>query len=126
MDRSVKIISAVLQMNEKVLLCLRTNTKFAPEHWSLPIGHVEVDENNIDALRRELFEEIGIQLLDCELFTTLFDNEINIENNIYKVTEWRGEVENCEPKLCSAIRWFSLDNLPSPLTIATESVLSSL
>jgi len=126
MDRSMKVVSAILQSDGDVLLCLRANTKFSPEHWSLPIGHVEANENNIDALRRELFEEIGIQLLDCDLFTTLFDNELNIENNIYKITEWRGKAKNCEPELCTAIRWFSIDTLPSPLTVATESVLNSL
>ena len=126
MDRSVKVVSAILQMDGDVLLCLRVNTKHAADHWSLPMGHVEPGENNIDALRRELYEEIGIQLIDCQLFTTLFDNELNIENNIYEVTQWRGEAENREPELCAAIRWFSFDNLPSPITVATESVLTSL
>ncbi len=126
MDRSVKVVSAILQMDEDILLSLRVNTIYSPEHWSLPIGHVEPDENNIDALRRELYEEIGIQLLDCELFTTLFDNELNVENNIYKVIEWRGEVENREPEVCAAVRWFSIEHLPSPLTVTTESVLKSL
>jgi 8-oxo-dGTP pyrophosphatase MutT (NUDIX family) len=126
MDRSVKVVSAILQLDEDVLLCLRANTKHAPRHWSLPIGHVESGENNIDALRRELYEEIGIQLIDCQLFTTLYDNELNIENNIYQVTQWRGEVENREPNLCAAIRWHSISRLPSPLTVATEAVLTIL
>jgi 8-oxo-dGTP diphosphatase len=126
MDRSVKVVSAILQMDEDVLLCLRANTKHAADHWSFPMGHIELGENNIDALRRELYEEIGVQLIDCQLFTTLFDNELNIENNVYQVTQWRGEIENREPELCAAVRWFSSDNLPSPITVATESVLKSL
>lgn len=130
----MQIVSALLLRHsetsfvktKQVLLCLRKNTLHFPDHWSLPSGHVESLENNIDALRRELYEEIAIQLLDCELFTTLFDNELNIENNIYRVTDWRGTIENMEPRLCSAVKWFSLDKLPVPLTVVTQSVIKSL
>ena len=122
----MKIVSAILQSEGLILLCLRGKTKHSPEQWSLPVGHVEVGENNIDALRRELFEEIAVQLIDCELFTTLFDNSLNVENNIYHILEWRGVIKNLEPDLCTQIDWFSKDNLPSPLTKPTATVLKGL
>lgn len=33
-------------------------------HWDLPKGHVEADESPITTMRRELFEETGIQNID--------------------------------------------------------------
>jgi len=126
MSESIKIVSAVLLQSEKVLLCLRKNTKDFPNHWAFPVGHLEVDENSVDALRRELFEELGIQMLDAEMLATLIDNRSNIHHQVFQVNDWRGEIENLEPELCAEIDWFSLDQLPSPLTPSTASILKSL
>ena len=122
----VSIVSGVIQQDNRIVLCLRKNTKYRPGYWALPVGHVEADENTIDALRRELFEELGIQMLDGEMLTTLFDNEQNIQHTVYRVTEWRGEIENREPDLCAQVTWCSLDELPFPLAPATETILKSL
>lgn len=122
----MKIVSGVLQQEQQVLLCLRKNTEFYPGYWAFPVGRVEVGENFIDALRRELFEEIGVQMLNCENLTTLYDYEQNIEHMVFKVSEWRGEIDNMEPELCQSVEWFSLDSLPSPLTPATQNILKSL
>lgn len=126
MHEQLKIVSGVLQAEHKILLCLRKNTEFYPNHWAFPVGRLEAGENNIDALRRELFEEIGIQMISGENLTTLFDHEQNIEHVVYLVTEWRGEVHNREPELCGAAEWFYLRELPSPLTPSTERVIKSL
>lgn len=122
----MKIVSGVLQQEQQVLLCLRKNTEFYPDYWAFPVGRVEAGENFIDALRRELFEEIGVQMLNCENLTTLYDYEQNIEHVVYKVSEWRGEIDNMEPEFCQSVEWFSLDSLPSPLTPATQNILKSL
>lgn len=126
MTASMKIVSGVLQKVDKVLLCLRKNTEFYPGYWAFPVGRVEVGENFVDALRRELFEEVAIQMLNCESLTTLYDHEQNIQHMVYRVTEWRGEVQNLEPDLCDAVGWFSLDKLPTPITPATLNILKSL
>lgn len=122
----MKIVSGILRRSDKVLLCLRRNTLHFPDYWSLPVGHVEKGENTIDALRRELFEELGVQMLNGEMLTRLFDNEQNIQHTVYQVIEWRGKIENHEPELCAAVDWFSIDNLPKPLTPATLTILQSI
>ena len=124
-DVAVNIVSGVLIKDQTVLLGLRKNTKDYAGYWAFPVGHVEADENVIDALRRELFEEIGVQMLDCENVTTLIDNENNIRHSVFKITRWRGEVQNLEPKLCEQISWFRLDRLPQKVTPAALKVLLS-
>ncbi|HOW29316.1 MAG TPA: NUDIX hydrolase [archaeon] len=38
-----------------------------PDYWKIPAGGVEKDEDSITALKRELFEEIGITENDYEI-----------------------------------------------------------
>ena len=52
-------VSAFLSWNGRVLLC--RHEKPGKEYWLLPGGGVNSGESLVDALRRELAEEIGIE-----------------------------------------------------------------
>ena len=51
-------VSAILSWNGRILLC--RHEKPGKEYWLLPGGGVNSGESLVDALRRELAEEIGI------------------------------------------------------------------
>jgi ADP-ribose pyrophosphatase YjhB (NUDIX family) len=51
-------VSAVLRWDDQILLC--RHEKPGKEYWLLPGGGVDGGESLVDALHRELFEEIGI------------------------------------------------------------------
>jgi ADP-ribose pyrophosphatase YjhB (NUDIX family) len=51
-------VSAVLRWDDQILLC--RHEKPGKEYWLLPGGGVKGGESLVDALHRELFEEIGI------------------------------------------------------------------
>src|SRR4051794_652640 len=51
-------VSALLRWNDRILLC--RHEKPGKEYWLLPGGGVNSGESLVDALRRELREEVGI------------------------------------------------------------------
>jgi 8-oxo-dGTP diphosphatase len=52
-------VSAILRWEDRILLC--RHEKGEKEHWLLPGGGVNSGESLVDALHRELLEEVGIK-----------------------------------------------------------------
>lgn len=85
--------------------------------WTMPGGRLEFGESFEEGARREVQEETGMQLNDLKLFC------VNDSKNEYAhfVTlgflseNFSGEPQVMEPDEIVEWRWFSLDNLPSPL-----------
>jgi len=67
LSRSVK---AVMHRNGKVLLL--KNEK----GWDLPGGHMKKDEDILSALKREVFEETGLDIMDPKVIVYKHDNKI--------------------------------------------------
>ncbi len=55
------VVAALIVQNGKVLICQRTRHQTMPLKWEFPGGKVEPNEQPVDALRRELEEELGIR-----------------------------------------------------------------
>lgn len=60
---SIRVVAAVITRADKLLICLRPPHKRHGGTWEFPGGKVEPGETDFEAVRRELAEELGVQVL---------------------------------------------------------------
>jgi mutator protein MutT len=68
-QQTIRVVAAVIQRQGKYLVCRRPLHKRHGGLWEFPGGKVEPDESDIEAMRRELGEELGVKVIDIGLPT---------------------------------------------------------
>jgi len=93
--------------------------------WEFPGGRVEYGETLCTAIQREIMEEFGITI---DIVGQLhFADHILPEEGQHWVSATfiaylaEGEPQIREPHKCSAIGWFRLEDLPTPLSQITQA-----
>lgn len=56
----LQVTCAIIEHNNKVLICQRSATMKLPMKWEFPGGKIEQDESKEDCLQREIKEELGM------------------------------------------------------------------
>lgn len=56
----LQVTCAIIEHNNKVLICQRATTMMLPLKWEFPGGKIEQDESKEDCLQREIKEELGM------------------------------------------------------------------
>ncbi|GAA0292239.1 hypothetical protein GCM10009528_06420 [Kineococcus aurantiacus] len=112
------VVTGILVERSRVLLTLRSPRREAhPGTWALPGGQVEPGEQETDALRRELREELGIDALDCDEEPTgrlqLLDGPpgTHLHLSIWRVRTWTGRPGNRQPEEHERTAWFDATDL---------------
>ena len=107
---SIPVLAAVIQRNDRYLICKRPPHKRHANLWEFPGGKLESNESLLDAANRELQEELGVTAIKVgEPLVSLADpgSHFVIE---FIPTTIRGEPTCLEH---SELRWASLDELQS-------------
>ena len=116
---AVAIIERVVDGEYQVLFAQRPVGKAYAGYWEFPGGKIESGESVIEALIREIDEELGIQVRSATLWRTeRFSYEhAHVELNFCRSNEWSGEPHGREGQ---AFSW------GSPIAISLAPLLPAL
>ena len=116
---AVAIIERVVDDDYHVLFAQRPVGKAYAGYWEFPGGKIETGESVIEALIREIDEELGIQVRSATLWRAeRFSYEhAHVELNFCRSNDWSGEPHSREGQ---AFAW------GSPIDIALAPLLPAL
>lgn len=94
--------------------------------WEFPGGKIEPNESVEDCIRREIQEELGIQVNVGEQLTTVTHtySHFKVTLNVHHCTHLSGEPQPIE---CDAIRWVTMDTIEAyPFPKANIHIIEAL
>lgn len=119
----------------QVLLGLRrADSAFAGEVWHFLAGHCEPGESALAGLVREAEEEAGLVIRpeDAELVHIVhLADEPDTGTRprvqfVFRVRRWQGQPELREPDECLAWRWWTPDELPTPIVPYAQTAIQNV
>ncbi len=117
------MVAGVIRSGNKVLIGLRPENHSLAGQWEFPGGKIETGESPELALKREMNEELGI---DVEVGTLLLAvthsyGEVNILILFYEILYWKGEPKSKHHQL---IEWIEpREFYTRPIPEANKKVL---
>ena len=104
------VVGALIEENGKILVCQRMENDRFGSQWEFPGGKVEKGEVKEEALKRELKEELGVEI-KVGYFINSFEDEIPVMK--IHVYLYRCFIVNGSPRCieCQDIKWVGLDEL---------------
>ncbi len=108
MKKEFDVVGALIQKDDRIFLCKRMHNDRFGSMWEFPGGKVEDGEDKAAALKRELAEEIGVEVDVGSLVTTLEDEIpiMKIHVFLYNCNIIKGEPRCIE---CQDTVWATLD-----------------
>ena len=109
----VHVVAAIIWQpggNDKFLISKRQKGKHLADYWELPGGKVETGELRLQALHRELNEELDIIPVKASAFKQVRHNykDRNILLDVWEVTSFKGQVQALEGQ---KVTWVAIDEL---------------
>ncbi len=120
------VVAILIRPDSSFLLTCRPAGKPYSGYWEFPGGKIETGESPVQALARELNEELGITLDQATPWLTLLFSypHAMVQLRFYRVTSWQGEPA---PREQQQLAWQTADNVTvSPLLPANIPILRSL
>lgn len=107
-------VGVVFNKMGQVLVALRPSHKLQGGLWEFPGGKVEPGENVQEALKRELLEEVGIEVAQAiPLVQCNYDyNNRHVWLDVWQINEFSGEAQGREGQKIAWVELKELSKLP--------------
>lgn len=101
------VVCGLLLDSGRVLLVRRNSSRaWAPDCWDAPGGHIEKGESDSDAIRRELLEELGVEVARDDVRVVARLTGRDFDARVFLVERWTGSPANTAPEEHDRIAWF--------------------
>ncbi len=108
-----QVVAALIVRGDTILCCQRTKYQALALKWEFPGGKIEPGEEAVEALHRELEEELGIRAeigrMVAELEHT-YANGNSVALRFFLVEQFQGELQN---RIFRDVRWMKKQDLPA-------------
>jgi 8-oxo-dGTP diphosphatase len=112
-DQSIHVVAALIRHPDepdKICITQRKSGQHLENLWEFPGGKVEQGESAFHALKRELFEELGIELHSAQPFQSVRHRypDKSILLDVWRVKSYSGQAHGRENQNC---QWVSISDL---------------
>ncbi len=107
----IRVVAGILRDdNGRVLIAERIGDQAFAGLWEFPGGKIKDGEESLSALKREIDEELGIEILQPTLFMSLDHDypDRSVAIDFYLINDWSNTPEGRDGQ---ALRWVSPDAL---------------
>lgn len=104
MTKLIKVAVGILKRGNTVLVAERPADKPYAGYWEFPGGKIEANESGENALKRELHEELGIDIITAQPWFEHIHHypDKSVQLEMWLVTEFNGEPHSKEQQ---QLRW---------------------
>jgi 8-oxo-dGTP diphosphatase len=110
---TIRVVAALIYHDARLLVCQRHATAKFPLKWEFPGGKVERGESDLDALCRELKEELAVEIGAAELaseYVYAYPDGPRVSLCFYRVKSFQGAAKNL---VFQQISWVEVRDLES-------------
>ncbi len=92
------VVGGLVYQNKKILICQRKEEGDHPLKWEFPGGKLKDNENYQEALKRELKEELSIEINEMIFFDEYLYEYKKLSKNLklifFQIFHFEGEIQN--------------------------------
>jgi len=111
-NQPTTVVGGIIYQNKKILICQRKEVGDHPLKWEFPGGKVRDFEENQEALRRELKEELNIEIIEMSFFDEYLYEYKELSKKLklvfYHILQFEGEMQNLVHR---QLKWIDISNL---------------
>jgi 8-oxo-dGTP diphosphatase len=119
----------IIRKGDTILLGKRGKAAFGTGTWALPGGHLELQERLVDAICRELKEELDADVAPSQLTLVSIVDDLNPKADThyvhmtFELLDPQFEPKLMEPESCDEWRYYPLNALPENFFMPHKGII---